>query len=442
MDLSEKIALLCALRNHGSKFGIDRMRLLADALGNPQNSVSLVHIAGTNGKGSTAAMVESILHAHALRVGLYTSPHLLKLGERVQINRMPLSDEEICAEAENLYAVATRFGEHNDEDYPSFFEFMTAIAFRRFAQERCDAAVIETGLGGRLDATNIILPKVCAITSIGIEHTEFLGKTLAEIAREKAGIIKPNVPAVLGCIPAEAEDEIRKIARERHSRVISVREEFESETAFPRTNLFGEHQRRNAATAWLVAKIFLEKIGKKFDEKIAREALKNIVWRARWEKILLADKRTLILDAAHNAECAAAIDVSLATLFKETKTHPKIITGILGIDRARPLVEVFAKHASELYFVRPAQDRACSFEELQSCVPQNFRGKIFETSVSALFPEKGICSIKTPHDEPIVAAGSCYLAGEIIAALAGTHADADLQDKFFQKNNDASADTK
>jgi len=418
------------------------MRLLAASLGNPQNAVPLVHIAGTNGKGSTAAMVESILRAHALRVGLYTSPHLLKLGERVQINRVPLSDEEICADAENLYTVASRFGKPNDEDYPSFFEFMTAIAFRRFAQEHCDAAVIETGLGGRLDATNIISPEVCAITSIGLEHTEFLGETLAEIAREKAGIIKPNVPVVLGCVPAEAEKEIRKIAQERHSKLVSVREEFENKTAFPRTNLFGEHQRRNAATAWFVAKIFLEKIGEKFDEKIAHEALENVVWRARWEKILLADKRTLILDAAHNAECAAAIDVSLDAFFKETKTRPKIITGILGIDRARPLIEVFAKHASELYFVRPAQDRACSFEELQSCVPQNFRGKIFETSVPALFPEKGICSIKTTSGEPIVAAGSCYLAGEILAALAGTHADAELQDKIFCKNSDASTATK
>lgn len=406
------------------------MQLLSAALGNPQQNVPLVHIAGTNGKGSTAAMTESILRAHGLRVGLYTSPHLLKLGERVQVDRVPLSDEEICDEAEKLYAVAARFGEAGSEDFPSFFEFMTAIAFRRFSREHCDAAVIETGLGGRLDATNIVVPEVCAITSIGLEHTEFLGKTLSEIAREKAGIIKPNVPVVLSCVPAEAEREIRKIARERNAPVISVREKFENENAFPRTNLFGAHQRKNAATAWLVAKIFLEKTGEKFNETLAREALNRVYWRGRWEKILLCDKRTLILDAAHNAECAEAIDGSLNALFSETKTRPQIITGVLGIERARPLIKVFAKHASAIYFVRPAQERACSFEELRSCVPADFDGKIFESSVPALFPRANFCSIKTPNGEPIVAAGSCYLAGEILAALSGTHADSNLQDKI------------
>lgn len=432
MTLAEKIERLCALRNRGSKFGIDRMRAFADALGNPQRAVPAVHIAGTNGKGSTSAMLENILRAHGLRVGLYTSPHLLKLGERVQVNRTPISDEEICAETDALYDVAAQFGNAGDDDYPSFFEFMTAIAFRRFAREHCDAAVLETGLGGRLDATNIVAPVVCAITSIGFDHMDFLGKTLAEIAREKAGIIKRETPVVIGFLPAEAEREIRAVAREKNAPVVSARERFgDASDALPRTNLFGIHQRKNAAVALLAAEIFLSKNGKFFDEKIARTALENVVWRARWEKIQLADRRTLILDAAHNAECADAIDVSLDALFAETHARPQIITGVLGIERARPLIAVFAKHASALHFVRPAQERACSFEEMKSCVPENFRGKIFETSVPALFPKPGVCALATPHGEPIVAAGSCYLAGEILAALDGTKTDSALQDNFF-----------
>lgn len=434
MTTSEKIERLCALRNHGSKFGIDRMRLLADAIGAPQNDFPSIHLAGTNGKGSTAAMLENILRAHGLRVGLYTSPHLLKLGERVQVNREPLSDEEICAEADALHAAAARFGAPGDEDYPSFFEFMTATAFRRFSRERCDAAVIETGLGGRLDATNIVVPAVSVITSIGLDHTEMLGGTLREIAREKAGIIKPGVPVVIGFMPDEAEAEIRAAARERGSQVVSVREKFSAEknagTPLPETNLFGEHQRGNAAAALLASEIFMKKIGRGFDAALARNALKSVVWRARWEKIPLADGRTLILDVAHNAEGAAAIDRSLAALVGETGTRPKIITGILGVERARPLISVFSKYASAVYFVRPAQERACSFAELESCVPADFTGTVAETSVPALFPRPRVCSLETPRGEPLVVAGSCYLAGEVLAALEGTLSQSALQDKL------------
>lgn len=431
---AEKLERLCALRNHGSKFGIDRMRLLAETVGSPQNAFPLIHLAGTNGKGSTSAMLESILRAHGLRVGLYTSPHLLKLGERIQVDRKPLSDEIICAEAETLYAAAARFGKPGDEDFPSFFELITAMAFRRFARERCDAAVVETGLGGRLDATNVVSPEVCVITSVGLDHTEFLGNSLEEISREKAGIIKRGVPVVLGLLPEVAEKEIRRIARARGAEVFSVREIFCSENtgtpALPETNLYGEHQRGNAATALVAAKLFFEKTGKSFDETCAREALKNVNWRARWEKILLCDGRMLILDVAHNAEGAAAIDKSLANLVAETGTRPQIITGVLGAERARPLIAVFARHAAAIRFVRPAQERACSFEELKQCVPADFRGEISETSIAELFPGENTCSLKTPCGEPIVVAGSCYLAGEVLAALAGTHADSALQDKL------------
>lgn len=431
---AEKLERLCALRNHGSKFGIDRMRLLAETVGTPQNAFPLIHLAGTNGKGSTSAMLENILRAHGLRVGLYTSPHLLKLGERVQVDREPLSDEIICAEAEALYAAVARFGKPGDEDFPSFFELMTMIAFRRFAREHCDAAVIETGLGGRLDATNIVEPEVCVITSIGLDHTEFLGNSLGEIAREKAGIIKPGIPVVIGLLPEEAETEIRTVARARNAEVFSVREIFCSEgtgtIGLPETNLYGEHQRGNAATALVAAKIFFEKTGKSFDETHARNALKNVNWRARWEKILLDGDKTLILDVAHNAEGATAIDKSLARLVAETGTRPQIITGVLGAERARPLLAVFARHAASIRFVRPAQERACSFEELKQCVPADFRGEISETSVAELFPQKNYCALGTPNGEPIVVAGSCYLAGEVLAALAGTHADTALQDKL------------
>lgn len=413
------------------------MRLLAKAIGSPQTAFPLIHVAGTNGKGSTSAMLDGVLRAHGLRNGLYTSPHLLKLGERIRVNGVPLSDQTICDEAEKLYAAANAFGKPGDEDFPSFFELMTAMAFLRFARERCDSAVIETGLGGRLDATNIVVPEVSVITSIGTDHTEFLGNSLAEIAREKAGIIKDGVPVVIGLLPEEAETEIRTVARTRRAPVFSVREIFckgKADTnCFPETNLFGEHQRGNAATAILAAKIFFEKTGKTFDEQKARNALLKIDWRARWEKITLADERTLILDVAHNAEGAAAIDRSLATLFEKTGTRPQIITGVLGAERAKPLIAVFAKYAAAIHFVRPEQERACTFEEMEQCLPPDFKAPVFRTSVSALFPRPNECAIATPDGETVVVAGSCYLAGEVLAALSGTGTDSALQDKILPR---------
>lgn len=432
MTQAEIIEKLCSLRNHGSKFGIDRMRLLSDVVGEPQKHFPAIHLAGTNGKGSTAAMIEAILRGNGLRVGLYTSPHLVKLGERIQVNREPLSDAEICLYAEKLYAAAAVFGKPGDEDFPSFFELMTAMAFLRFAEKACDVAVVETGLGGRLDATNILLPKVCAITSIGLDHCDMLGDTLEQIGAEKAGIIKPGVPVVLGCVPAEAERVIRAIAAEKSAPVISVRERFgDAVEAYPQTNLLGEHQRRNAATAVLVAEVFARETRKTLAADFA-PFLQNVVWQARWEKRTLKDGRELIIDVAHNGECALALDGMLEAHYEKTQTRPTIIAGVLGIERARPILRAIGRHARRIVLVRPAQDRACTLEELRACVPPEFAGEILESDTAALFPEAGVCSLETRENESLIVAGSCYLAGEVCAALAGAggQADSALQDKL------------
>ena len=422
MNRAEVIEKLCSLRNRGCKFGIDRMRLLSEAVGAPQKNFRAIHIAGTNGKGSTAAMIEATLRARGLRVGLYTSPHLVKLGERVQVGRVPLSDSQICEYAGELYAAASRFGAPGDDDYPSFFEMMTAMAFLHFARKRCDVAVVETGLGGRLDATNILEPEVCAITSIGLDHCDMLGDTLEKIAGEKAGIVKARTPLVMGCVPAEAEKVIRAVAAEKRAPLVSVRERFGENVAnFPAVNLFGDHQRRNAGTAALACEIFL---GEKISE------ISHVSWAARWDSRTLADGRELIIDVAHNAECAVSLDAMLAAHFRETGKKPVVVAGVLGLDRARPIVAAIARHASKIVFVRPAQDRACTLAELRECVPADFRGSVEESSVAEIFPEKNSCAIATPRGESVVVAGSCYLAGEVVSALAGDCAESFLQDKL------------
>src|SRR5580704_5435675 len=197
---------LFGLKTAGVKFGVDRMRILSDPIGHPERAVPCVHVAGTNGKGSVSAMVESILRASGKRTGLYTSPHLVRLGERVQVDRRLLSEDEITAFVSELQPAADLIASRGGlDDRPSFFEFMTAMAFLQFARKRCDISVIEVGLGGRLDATNIVDPEVSVVTSIGMDHCDMLGNTLESIASEKAGIIKPGRPVVIGRMPPEAE---------------------------------------------------------------------------------------------------------------------------------------------------------------------------------------------------------------------------------------------
>jgi dihydrofolate synthase / folylpolyglutamate synthase len=237
-DYAAVTEYLFGLKPGGVKFGIDRMAPLAAALGNPENAVPVVHVAGTNGKGSVAAMLDAILHAAGWRTGLYTSPHLVKLGERVQVNRQVLNEDEIVDYVRELLPVAERLAEKNPDNRPSFFEFMTAMAWLQFSRKHCDIGVLEVGLGGRLDATNIVMPEVSVITSIAMDHCELLGETLASIATEKAGIIKRDRPVVIGRMPAEAERVIRAIAAGRAARVISVVEEFGDDVAhYPYTNL-------------------------------------------------------------------------------------------------------------------------------------------------------------------------------------------------------------
>jgi dihydrofolate synthase/folylpolyglutamate synthase len=218
-------------------------------------AVPLVHIAGTNGKGSVAAMLDAILHAAGRRTGLYTSPHLVKLGERVQVDRRMLTEEEITAYVREMRPVAERLGAVAADDHPSFFEFMTAMAFLQFARRGCEIGIIEVGMGGRLDATNIVTPEVSVITSISMDHCEFLGGTLELIAAEKAGIIKPGRPVVIGRMPAGGGEghpgEGGRVGRPGPCGGDAFGGRLD---AIPHTNLEGDYQRWNAATATLAVR--------------------------------------------------------------------------------------------------------------------------------------------------------------------------------------------
>jgi dihydrofolate synthase/folylpolyglutamate synthase len=405
---------LFSLKARGAKFGIDRMGTFAAALGHPERAVPCVHVAGTNGKGSVAAMLDAILHAAGWRTGLYTSPHLVKLGERVQVERQILSEPEIVDYVRELKPVAERTSASDPNDYPSFFEFMTAMAFLQFARKRCDISVIEVGLGGRLDATNIVLPEVSVITSIGVDHCEFLGTELRQIAAEKAGIIKPGRPVVMGRMPAEAEETIRRIAGERGSRLISVAEIFgEDLMAYPATNLEGDYQRWNAATATLVCR----ELGArwKIDEPTILRGLAQVDWPGRWQRVRIGG-RLAVLDASHNPEGAQVLESNLQHLTAETGRAPVIITGSLGAVRARPLLETIARYAREIHLVVPQQARACTHAELEALIPDTFRGRVVRATVESLFPSAETCTAGE-KDDVLVVTGSIYLLGEIMSRL-------------------------
>ena len=406
MTPEETLRWLTGLRNLGSRLGVDRMRLLSARIGNPERAQPCFHVAGTNGKGSTSAMIEAIQRAQGRRTGLYTSPHLVAIGERIQVDRRSLSDASVVALAERLRPHYEAIRDEDSEDAPTFFELITAAALLEFAERKVDVAILETGLGGRLDATNVCAPEVCVITSIGLDHQEYLGPTLAAIAAEKAGILKPGVPCVVGDVPSEAEAIIVARAREVGAPLHFVRERFAA--GLPETNLVGEHQRRNAGAALLACELATRL---PIDIVKARVALRSVEWAGRWQEFRLADGRRLIVDGSHNEEGIRAVAPLLAAL-----NGPTVIVGALGVDRARPLVAAAAKAAGRLVLVRPDNERACSVDELAALVPADFRGEVRCASVAELFPSPARCAAE---GETVVVLGSLYLVGEVLARLRG-----------------------
>ena len=413
-DYSAVTEYLYALKAGGVKFGIDRMRRLAAALGHPERSYPIIHVAGTNGKGSVSAMLDAILHAAGWRTGLYTSPHLVKLGERVQVDRQLLTEAEIVAYTNELRPLAAQAAASAADEHATFFEFMTAMAFLQFQRQRADIAIVEVGLGGRLDATNVVRPEITVITSIGLDHIAELGGTVELIAREKAGIIKAGRPVVIGRLPPEAERVIRAVATGLGAPVHSVRETFGEElSAYPATNLAGDYQRWNAATATLVARLLPAQW--KLTEAGISRGLQLVNWPGRWQHTTLGG-RPLILDASHNPEGAQVLEHNLQQLIAATGRKPVIIAGALGEFRARALLDVVCRHAREVHLVTPHQARASSFEEMVALVPPDQRGLLHRGTLAAVFPDARTCTVGGP-DDMVVVTGSIYLLGEVLERI-------------------------
>ena len=399
--------------------GVERLLELG---GRPDRAFPSILIAGTNGKGSVAAHLASILRAAGLKTGLYTSPHLVRFEERIRVDGAEIGRADLESLLETWWP---RF----EEETPSFFEAATALAFDHFARSRVDAAVVEVGLGGRLDATNILTPRVSVITTIASDHTEILGHTLRRIAIEKAGIVKEDGRLVLGVAAGGARNAILEIAAERRSRVSILGDEARSRvlgtgpsgTAFRlrtrcfegtlRTPLVGRHQARNAALAALAAELYLEDRPAAEIAGAIERGIAGTRWPARAE--VLPGEPPMLVDAAHNLEGAAALVETVAELWPG---KPVVFVAGFSRDKAHEaILSTLGRGASRFVLTRYHGERATPPEELLAVAPSAHLECEMEPD-----PERAIASAREwalRAGGAVVLTGSLYLIGEALPLL-------------------------
>lgn len=413
----------------GSVLGLSRIEKLLEFLDNPHKKLKCIHIAGTNGKGSTTAMISEILINAGYKVGMYTSPFIEEFEERIQINRANIPKEKLCNIIEKVKEAAEKVQKENME-YPTEFEIITCAAFLYFYIEKIDYAVIEVGLGGRFDATNVINPILTVITSISYDHMSILGDTISKIAYEKAGIIKEGVPLILYPQIKEAEGIINDVAKNKNAEVINVNEnsaqyignEIEGSKYLQhitintlkneydiRLSLLGTHQLLNCAAAVYAAEK-LKDIGFKIEKENVINALSNVKWKGRLE--ILSANPLVIIDGAHNIDGITKLNESIHTYFKYNRVI--LIIGILADKQVENMVNVIAKDAYKVITVAPNNDRAETAEDLCSIVKkcninaewENEYGKAYDKAVS--YYEKG---------DLILVCGSLYMIGDMRKAI-------------------------
>jgi dihydrofolate synthase/folylpolyglutamate synthase len=429
MTYSEAIQFLYRLRWFGAKFGLDNTCKLAALVGNPQDRLRFIHVAGTNGKGSTCAMLESIYRAAGLRVGLFTSPHLVAFSERIQVNRELIPEAEVARLADELRALLEKNWDSSEvtkesggtahptgdpataaKEHPTFFEVVTVMALCHFARQRCDLVIWETGLGGRLDATNIVTPLASIITNIQFDHQQYLGETLVSIAAEKAGIIKPCVPVITGTDAPDALTVIEQAAG-RLGAPLTVVPASESEApplAQIRLPLLGRHQRMNAAVA-LAAVRALEPLIPIREEAI-RTGLSRLHWAGRLQLVKRPNGQRILLDGAHNIGGAKILAEALREYFPSAK--PALVLGILRDKDWPAMCRTLAPMASRILLVPVHSERTAEPHGLaEACHQANPLAPVSEYAcLDAALPD-------TAGDPFVTIAGSLYLIGEAMELL-------------------------
>ncbi len=417
MELKSALEKLYSLHTFGIKLGLENIKNFLSTLGNPQSKLKTIHIAGSNGKGSTAAFIASILMEYGYKVGLYTSPHFIKFNERIQINNVQIPDDYVV----NFISESV---DYIDEHKLTFFEVTTAIAFKYFADNKVDFAVIETGLGGRLDATNVLNPLAVVITSISLEHTNILGDTIKKIAFEKAAIIKKNIQVFIGKLPLEAEAVVEEKCRETESKLFRISdyvnvkgnqlELYTEEIELDDWNmpLKGWYQKYNAALAGLVVSKTLLNENLKAVSAGVKNVIKNTSIQGRFE--YYSHNPDIIFDSAHNTE---GIQNFLTEFKRDLNNYSKriLLFGVMKDKSVKEMLTYLSKVFDEIYVTQMNFERSAKIEEILKIA-----GELNLKVMPEENPVKFIVDFsKVNSGDCLVVIGSMYLLGEIKTFLQG-----------------------
>ena len=405
--MSDFLDKLAARRRFGMRPSLDAIRGVCAALGDPQKNLRAIHIAGTNGKGAVCAMIDACIRSGGLRACRYTSPHLVRINERFFVDGKPVDDATLESAADKVF--------HADSDTNSqltFFEALTAVAFIAFSEAKCDYAVLETGLGGRLDATNICVPEICVITKIGLDHCDWLGDTVEKIAAEKAGIIKKGVPIVLG----KNEPEVIAVVKARASEVgapFFYAPDMAAESEIPDGfSLEGAFNRENAVTALAALKVL---------KKGSRDGLSNVVWPGRFQRV-----GRFIIDGAHNPPAARALAAALSKYAPFAGSVPTLIAGFCGDKDVDETLRILAPLVGKGIAVRTNNPRSLAPEELARKMEAAGIPAISCDSIHLALEKMG--SVPSGSGADTLICGSLFLAGEALAELGAFPWQADRFD--------------
>lgn len=423
MNYNEAMNYITQTAKFGSNYGLSRTEKVLEFLGNPHKDIKAIHIAGTNGKGSTTAMITSVLMEAGFKVGMYTSPFLEEFEERIQIDRENIPKDRLATVVTEVKEAVDKVIELGYEN-PTEFEIITCAMFKYFKDEKVDYAVVEVGLGGRLDSTNVITPIVSVITSISYDHMNILGNTLGQIAGEKAGIIKENVPVVIYPQEAEAEEVFTKVAKEKRSavysigedwaRLISSKEKDHTQKLFVKTDiheyevnlpLLGTYQLLNCATAIKCLEV-ISGMGCCISKSDIINGLAKVKWMGRVE--VLYDNPLVVIDGAHNIDAIKKLKESVDQYFDYKRMV--LIIGILSDKQVKEMLEEITPLADKVIISTPHSYRAGNPEDLKAVVKKlDIEVEIIDDYEKAFDAAKNYCV----EDDLILICGSLYMIGDM-----------------------------
>ena len=409
MNYRDTLEYLYRLRLFGTKLGLENIKHLTIALGNPQDQLKFIHVAGTNGKGSVCAYLNSIYKKSGYKVGMFTSPHLVKFGERIQVNGKSIDDEHLI---KLVATVRNTLPELPDQISPTFFEFLTGMALKYFADERCDIVIWETGMGGRMDATNIVTPECSIITNVSLDHQSWLGDTIEEIAHEKAGIIKPQIPVITAATQSKVLEKIKKKSKECSAPLLQISDELLPDNLVP--GLGGPHQGRNAMTAIKA----VEKLASNLPVSVLDifEGINHTKLPGRFQK-LQWESREIFLDVAHNLAGYDALTANCRSAFKDNPCD--LIFASLDDKPWREGIELLLPYCKSVHCVPAKSQRAVSPRDLKNHLKQNKRSCI-NTQIKA-YDRLDDClqQLQEHSKHPILVTGSFYLVGNVLSIIQG-----------------------